>query len=76
MPLDEFSQLMAPLESDRPASIFSSFDVEGAEVTWTRAGASFTPTQSSVTIKYSTHSVRRALTCNLFAPFGDHSDTH
>ena len=58
LPLDEFSELMAPVESGRPASIFSSFSVEGAKVTWTRAGASFIPTGSSVTIKYSTHSVR------------------
>ena len=59
LPLDEFSELMPrPDGSTNPASIFSSFDVEGADVTWTRAGASFTPTGSSVTIKYSTHSVR------------------
>ncbi len=57
LPLDEFSELMAPVESSRPASIFSSFEMEGADVTWTRAGVSFIPTTSAVKIKYSTHSV-------------------
>ena len=62
LPLDEFSELMPRADGTiAPPSIFSSFDVEGADVKWTRAGASFTPTSSSVTIKYSTHSVRLSL---------------
>ena len=39
-----------------PPSIFSSLSIAGAKFTWGRGGFAFTPTQSTVTLNYSTHS--------------------